>query len=268
MAVAAAGIVVALGVAATGQAAPVGDSTPGASAPDAPAAGAPEDPGTSSTTPSVPSTTATTASTASTAPPDAAAGGSAEPSITSVAAVDPGSRLGAGGAVAQVTDEPAAASAQARRGQAIQLTPTLPPPTFDLPASSGTGRRIVYSNSQMRIWAVEEDGTVVKTHRVSGKRYIPSPGTYYVYSRSLHTYSEANPNIRWMYMVRFAYTPNGGRVGFHEIPTKCTAAGCYLMQTEDQLGEPLSGGCVRQSTPDAIWVWNWAPIGTKVVVLP
>jgi lipoprotein-anchoring transpeptidase ErfK/SrfK len=40
------------------------------------------------------------------------------------------------------------------------------------------------------------------------------------------------------------------------------------VQSVSQLGQPLSGGCVRQSTPDAIWMWNWAYIGTKVVVLP
>jgi lipoprotein-anchoring transpeptidase ErfK/SrfK len=39
------------------------------------------------------------------------------------------------------------------------------------------------------------------------------------------------------------------------------------LQSESQLGQPLSGGCVRQSTSDAIWTWNWAYLGTKVVVL-
>ena len=29
----------------------------------------------------------------------------------------------------------------------------------------------------------------------------------------------------------------------------------------------LSGGCVRQTTDDAIWMWNWAGLGTTVVVL-
>ncbi len=201
-------------------------------------------------------------------PPASSAPPTSELSITSGATVEGATRSASGSEATLANNGPATATARARRGPAEQLTPTLPPPQFDLPANSGTGRRIVYSNSQMRIWAVEEDGTVVKTHRVSGKRYVPSPGTYYVYSRSLHTYSVADPNIRWMYMVRFAYTPNGGRVGFHEIPTKCTPSGCYRMQTDEQLGEPLSGGCVRQSTPDAIWVWNWAPVGTKVVVLP
>ena len=166
---------------------------------------------------------------------------------------------------------PATADAAAgRTGNTVQVGDTIPPPPAEeaLPENSGAGRRVVYSNSAMRVWAVEEDGAVVKTHRVSGRTGMPSPGTYTVWSRSMYTYSANNPNIRWMYMVRFAWTPKGGNIGFHEIPTRCDSSGCSKMQTEDQLGESLSGGCVRQSTPDAIWMWDWAQIGTKVVVLP
>jgi peptidoglycan hydrolase-like protein with peptidoglycan-binding domain len=137
------------------------------------------------------------------------------------------------------------------------------PVNAGLPANSGTGRRVVYDRGQQRVWAVEEDGTVVKTHAVSGRIHEPYAGTYSVYSRSLHTYSTDDPDVKWRYMVRFAYGPNGGRIGFHEIPTKFGVP----LQSESQLGQPLSGGCVRQSTPDAQWMWDWAQVGTKVVVL-
>jgi peptidoglycan hydrolase-like protein with peptidoglycan-binding domain len=138
--------------------------------------------------------------------------------------------------------------------------PYAPPP---VPANSGTGRRIVYSRAMQRIWAVEANGRVVKTHLVSGRLYEPYAGTYSVYSRSMYTYSVADPDVKWRYMVRFAYGPDGGRIGFHEIPTKFGVP----LQSESQLGQPLSGGCVRQRTSDAIWTWNWAYLGTKVVVL-
>jgi len=143
--------------------------------------------------------------------------------------------------------------------------PAAPQPqgAFGLPANSGSGRRVVYSRAQQRVWAVEADGTVVKTHAVSGRTREPYAGTYRVYSRSMYTYSTENPLVKWRYMVRFAYGPGGGRIGFHEIPTKYGVP----LQTVAQLGQPLSGGCVRQSTADAIWMWNWAGIGTTVVVL-
>jgi lipoprotein-anchoring transpeptidase ErfK/SrfK len=139
-----------------------------------------------------------------------------------------------------------------------------PPPSLQgLPANSGTGRRIVYHRGQQRVWAIDASGNVIKTHRVSGRLYEPYRGTYSVYSRSLYTYSTGDPNVKWRYMVRFAYGPNGGRIGFHEIPNKFGVP----LQSVAQLGQPLSGGCVRQSTPDAQWMWNWAGVGTKVVVI-
>lgn len=162
------------------------------------------------------------------------------------------------------------------RGRPQQVTPTLPPPTttttmpayLALPAGSGEGRRVVYSISRQRVWAVESNGAVVKTHAVSGKVGIPYPGTYSVFSRSERTHSIKNPNITWGYMVRFTKGPEGDNIGFHEIPTQCDGSGrCWKLQSESQLGIPLSGGCVRQSTPDAIWMWHWAQLGTKVVVL-
>jgi len=66
-------------------------------------------------------------------------------------------------------------------------------------------------------------------------------------------------------MVRFAYGPQGGRIGFHEIPTNLQTGA--KLQSESQLGLGLSAGCVRQATRDAIYIWHWAPVGTKVVVL-
>jgi hypothetical protein len=178
-----------------------------------------------------------------------------------------------------IADDAASSNVRPQRGAARQVTPTLPPPTTStttttlppidvVPAKSGEGRRIVYSNSRQRVWAVDANGTLVKTHAVSGKRWVPDPGTYSVFSRSLYTNSLQNPDIKWMYMVRFTKAADGDNIGFHEIPTRCDSSGrCWKLQSESQLGQPLSGGCIRQSTADALWLWNWAPIGTKVVVV-
>jgi lipoprotein-anchoring transpeptidase ErfK/SrfK len=39
-----------------------------------------------------------------------------------------------------------------------------------------------------------------------------------------------------------------------------------LLQTRAQLGTPQSHGCIRQWLPDAKALWDFAPVGTKVVV--
>jgi lipoprotein-anchoring transpeptidase ErfK/SrfK len=155
------------------------------------------------------------------------------------------------------------------RGVQVQLRELPPPPPVDpdseLPPNSGTGRRAVYSKTLQRVWAVDTDGTILLNTRVSGRLDpgYPSPGVYSVYSKALHTFAVQNPSITWDYMTRFANGPTGGNIGFHAIPYQYGRP----MQTVEQLGQPLSGGCVRMAPADAIWMWGWAGIGTVVVVL-
>jgi hypothetical protein len=170
-----------------------------------------------------------------------------------------------------VNTEPASATGSATRGSMVQVTPTLPPPpplapgdSLDLPANSGEGRRVVYSKGTMRVWLVEDDGVIFDTYRVSGRLDQPNYGTYRVWSRSENTCSRKRPNVCMRWMVRFAYARSGDNIGFHEIPRENGRP----LQTDDQLGQSLSGGCVRQATDDAIVMWNWAQIGTVVVVVP
>jgi lipoprotein-anchoring transpeptidase ErfK/SrfK len=40
------------------------------------------------------------------------------------------------------------------------------------------------------------------------------------------------------------------------------------VQSVDQLGTPLSHGCIRQRRADAIALWRFAPLGATVVVTP
>ena len=139
-----------------------------------------------------------------------------------------------------------------------------PPWVLKPPPDSGEGRRIVYSKFQQRVWLIEDNGYITNTHLVSGRYDIPAFGVYHVYSKSFSTFATHNPSIVWNYMVRFAVGPQGGGIGLHEIPWQYG----HPVQTVEQLGQPLSGGCLRQSHDDAVLVWNWAPIGTTVVVVP
>lgn len=153
------------------------------------------------------------------------------------------------------------------RGAPVQIiAPPARPDAFTLPADSGNGRRVVYSKSQQTVWALDENNEIIKMHRVSGRQdpFDPAPGVYSVYSRSRFTFAPHNPSIIWGYMVRFAHGSHGGNIGFHDIPTQYGSP----VQTPDELGQALSGGCVRQLEADAVWMWNWAQLGTVVVVTP
>ncbi len=150
-------------------------------------------------------------------------------------------------------------------GTSPPVAPPPPPgPRFDRPpANSGYGHRVVYSNSQQRVWWVDRDDRVVNSYPVSGRRDTPAPGRYQVYSKSLVAYA-GHDGITMRHMVRFAH---GARlsIGFHSIPTYANGA---PMQSEAQLGTFRSSGCVRQRNDHAAALYEWAPIGLTVVVTP
>jgi len=72
-----------------------------------------------------------------------------------------------------------------------------------IPASSGHGRRIVFDQSDQRVWLVDARGEPARTYLVSGSLQDNlQPGSYAVYSKSLHTVSfDGRETMR--YMVRF-----------------------------------------------------------------
>ncbi|MDQ3485333.1 MAG: L,D-transpeptidase [Actinomycetota bacterium] len=131
-----------------------------------------------------------------------------------------------------------------------------------LPADSGEGRRVVFSEGRQRVWLVDEEGDVVRTYLVSGSLYDNlEPGTFEVYSRSEDAVG-IDDSGTMKYFVRFTQGDAGGAIGFHDIPI----ADGEPVQKISQLGIPLSHGCIRQQRPDAIALWEFAPLGTTVVV--
>lgn len=143
--------------------------------------------------------------------------------------------------------------------------PPPPPPKYPpLPADSGSGRRIVYSIEQQRVWIVEGNEQVVGSWLVSGNKSLPDPGTYSIYSRSRWT-TASSGSARMEYMLRFTKARSGNAIGFHAIPVDENGE---PIQSEEELGQPRSRGCVRQARSDAEHLWHWAPDGTAVRVTP
>lgn len=133
-----------------------------------------------------------------------------------------------------------------------------------LPADSGAGYRVVFSESRQRVWLVDADNRVERTYAVSGSLYDNlDPGTYEVFSRSEQAYA-FDGSGSMQYFVRFAEGDTGAAIGFHDIPVGNDGD---LVQTVDQLGTPQSHGCIRQERDDAIALWEFTEIGTEVVVV-
>lgn len=132
-----------------------------------------------------------------------------------------------------------------------------------LPAKSGSGRRVVYKNSLQWIWVIDSQNNIVRVMPVSGRRGVPSVGTYKVNSQSLRSYSLDYEGVWFNNMTRFALGPEGGNIGFHAIPTKNGKP----LQTVEQLGSFQGSGCLRLLPADAKFIFEFAKIGTTIVVL-
>ncbi len=163
--------------------------------------------------------------------------------------------------------EPVTAMAAMVGGAGYWLLRSPPPPRPAasgpaVPAGSGEGRRIVYSNTAQRVWLVASDGFVESTYAVSGRRNVPPAGTFSVFSKSRLAYA-GHDGITMRNMVRFTRGQNLA-IGFHAIPRDADGR---PLQTEDDLGGYRSAGCVRQADADSERLWDFAPVGTKVVVV-
>ena len=149
-------------------------------------------------------------------------------------------------------------------GETTTTTTTVLAEVVPVPVRSGTGRRIVYANRQQRVWVINENNEVIRTFLVSGMLGQPGKGTFRVFSKSPTSYSPEFAGVTFRFMTRFAIGRNGGNIGFHEIPVRNNKP----MQTVEELGAFKGSGCLRSSTQDAIFIYQWAKIGTKVVVVP
>lgn len=132
-----------------------------------------------------------------------------------------------------------------------------------VPANSGSGRRIVYSDAAQRIWVIDAAEVVVDSYLVSGRDNVPPKGNHRIFSKSPLAWA-GHDGITMTHMVRFYH---GGRlpIGFHSIPRYSDGT---PMQTVDELGTYQSAGCIRQRDDQAEWLYNWAEIGDLVVVVP
>lgn len=169
-----------------------------------------------------------------------------------------------------------AAAGQADRAPAEPTkSPTRPPDPkkepvsffdqpLDLPADSGTGKRVVFSISQQYVWLVNADDTIERRYPVSGSRFDQlEPGTYDVIRKRRHTTSWHGTESM-EYMVTFTFGKNAA-IGFHDIPRSLDTG--ELIQGLDELGMALSDGCVRQRHADAAALWDFAPPDTPVIVV-
>lgn len=147
-------------------------------------------------------------------------------------------------------------------GQSI----TIPSPDDLLPYPVVEGKRIVVSISQQRAW-VYENG-VLKWEWVTSTGIASSPtapGVFQVQTHEPNAYA-ANWDL-WMpnFMGIYQPAPNVEFMnGFHGFPTR---DGANLLWTNN-LGTPVTYGCILLSNENAAQLYEWAEQGVVVEILP
>lgn len=93
----------------------------------------------------------------------------------------------------------------------------------------------------------------------TGTARMPTPiGTFKILNKAKRAWS--NPAGLWMpYWMAFA---RDGKVGLHELPEWPNGK----KEGVNHLGRPASHGCVRLGPKDAKILYEWTPVGTKVIV--
>lgn len=136
-------------------------------------------------------------------------------------------------------------------------------PAKPIPEKSGKGKRVIYSLNEQHVWLVNKDGVLIADFPTAGRADKPGVGRYRVASRSPKS-RNLDYQVTFNYMVRFA---KGQRawIGFHDIPRTYDGK---LWHTRAELGTPIGkGGCPHLAKPDAKFLYKWAKVGTRVVVV-
>jgi hypothetical protein len=137
------------------------------------------------------------------------------------------------------------ASASAR-----PTTPAAPPP---VPQGGDTGKRIVYSVGQNRVWVVSQTGSVA-TFLVQPGTVPAQPGVYYVSKRKETGVGTDGVSIE--HAVYFEYTAETWVAFSAPVSDKVTPP-----------DPSLHTGAVRVHRADALKIWNNTVKGSTVVVV-
>ena len=120
------------------------------------------------------------------------------------------------------------------------------------------GKYIDVNLARQTLYQFDGDRLVAE-HRVStGKWSMPTPqGTFSINNKTTRAYSKRY-NLYMPYWMSFI----GGKYGIHELPEFANGR----KEGEAHLGTPVSHGCIRLGVGEAQQVYDWADLGTPVVI--
>lgn len=131
---------------------------------------------------------------------------------------------------------------------------------FEEGVSASSTKRVTIDRSEQKLYAYDGDMIFMEGPISTGLELTPTPrGTFTVYKKTPSRYMQGPlPNISDQYYDlpgvpwNLYFTPEGGAIH-----------GAYW---HDKFGQPWSHGCVNQSPGQAKKLYEWADIGTQVLV--
>lgn len=156
----------------------------------------------------------------------------------------------------QASGAPVAKSSSAPPSPRASVTahPHTPPPPPPVPANSGTGKRIVYSLSQHRVWIVPASGKPVTTFTVQPGTVPARPGPHLVTRRKSAGTGTDGASIE--------------HIVFFDFTAETWVA--FSSATDDKVSPPspsLHTGAIRSHRADGDAIWNATHLGSKVYVV-
>jgi len=119
--------------------------------------------------------------------------------------------------------------------------------------------------SQQKLFTFQ-NGTIVKTYRVSTGKDYPTPiGTFTILNKSGLGFSSIY-NVWMPYWMGFSFSNElHAYFGIHELPYYYSGSN-KIQRPRDFIGRPNTGGCVALDIGEAKEVYQFADIGTPVVI--
>ncbi|MFJ1703106.1 hypothetical protein [Kitasatospora sp. NPDC088346] len=154
-------------------------------------------------------------------------------------------------------------------------------PAPPLPGNSGTGLRVVYSLGARQVWLVDPRKTpqVLSSFAVVPGSVSPAVGSYPVYSRTAA--GTGTDGRRIEHVVRFSQ--EGAVFGFSAVVDGASTAPATPSASPDPSPDPAPDatpspsaapngktktGGIRSGREEGQLLWDFAPLGTTVVVVP
>lgn len=149
--------------------------------------------------------------------------------------------------------------------RSVSITERVVHPSFVLGVY--TGRYIMVNLAEQRLFAIEGNTKVAEFRVSTGKWSTPTPrGTFYI--KNKHNFAFSRDFNLWLPLWNaLATNPDGSGYrgyGIHGLP--CFDRDCVRREGARNIGTPVSAGCIRLPDEGARFVFDWAPVGTPVVI--